>query len=34
MTRHTDKAIERAACRFEQLAASLDPETTLPLSLV
>ncbi len=27
MTRHTDKDIERAAARFEQLADSLDPDT-------
>jgi hypothetical protein len=27
MTRHTDKEIEQAASRFEQLADSLDPDT-------
>jgi len=27
MTRHTDKEIEQAANRFEQLADSLDPDT-------
>ena len=27
MTRHTDKEIEHAARRFEQLADSLDPAT-------
>jgi hypothetical protein len=27
MTHHTDKDIERAASRFEQLADSLDPDT-------
>jgi hypothetical protein len=27
MTRHTDKEIEQAAARFEQLADSLDPGT-------
>lgn len=27
MTHHTDKEIEQAASRFEQLADSLDPET-------
>jgi len=27
MTRHTDKEIEQAAQRFEQLADELDPET-------
>jgi hypothetical protein len=27
MTRHTDKDIEQAAARFEQLADSLDPDT-------
>lgn len=27
MTRHTDKEIEQAASRFEQLTDSLDPDT-------